>query len=103
MEENDSRKLEICNLLDENNDNKLQINRLLNESNDLKCWSMQMFHEYYGLIDSNKKSIASLLRLLILKYYEGKMLDNEKKEVIDWLTRNSVRMYPYDFVMSIYR
>lgn len=97
MEENDSRKLEICNLLDENNDNKLQINRLLNESNDLKCWSMQMFHEYYGLIDSNKKSIASLLRLLILKYYEGKMLDNEKKEVIDWLTRNSVRMYPYDF------
>lgn len=97
LEENNSRKLEIEKLFNDNNDKKLQIERLLNESNDLKCWSMQMFHEYYGLIDSNRTSIASLLRTLILKYYEGKTLDTEKKDVIDWLTRNNVRMYPYDF------
>ena len=68
LEENNSRKLEIEKLFNDNNDKKLQIERLLNESNDLKCWSMQMFHEYYGLIDSNRTSIASLLRTLILKY-----------------------------------
>jgi len=97
LEENSSIKLEIKKLINENKDKKLQIERLSDESNDLKCWSMQIFHEYYGLIDSNRKSIASLLRSLILKYYEKKKLDLEEKEVIDWLAINNVRMYPYDF------
>lgn len=78
-ERSDFFEKKILELLEENDRRKLETEKLLKESNDLKYQSMQLFHEYYGLIDSNTKSIASLLRTLILKYYGEKNLIVRKR------------------------
>lgn len=58
----------------------------------------KLFHEKHEMIMKEHQNVLELVRCQILQYYYNRNVNDEVREVIEWLEEHAIRMIPYDFV-----